>query len=359
MSHAHAEGERALRFLGDYRGRADARLAQVLEEQAGRLRSLPFGLERYHRHLREYALRGGKRLRGALVELGFEAITGRAGAEVLDRSLSIELVHAQLLALDDVMDRDDLRRGGKALHVLAADEARAAGSRDPEHRGLSAAMLLGLLAEQLGLRLLTAAPAVPAAIAYFGEILEAVTLGQLMDVCAEDSAGASLVEVSAIHRYKTGIYTTEGPLVLGALLAGASRDEARVTALVGYARPLGEAFQLIDDLLGILGDPRETGKPAGGDLRQGKRSAVIEAALALLEGASRRRFLSLVGRPLNEGEALEARALVAGSGAESDVRDRARALAGEARAALASAGLHAPARSMLDALAHLVVERQK
>jgi geranylgeranyl diphosphate synthase type I len=350
--------EAASAFLKRYRVAADARLEALLLAREAKLEGMPFGVARYHALLRDYALRGGKRLRGALVVLGHQAVVPATSARALEASLAFELLHAFLLAYDDFMDRDEVRRGGKALHVLATEEARARGAADPAHRGISATMLLGLLAQSAAFECLERADADRVARRYFDHVSEGVTLGQLLDVIAVDAKEATLAEVSVIHQLKTGLYTTEGPLVFGALLAGAPLEGPVVAALKGYAGPLGEAFQLVDDVLGAVGDAEETGKPASGDLREGKRSAVIEEALARLEGAEKQRFSRLAGRPLDAEEAAEAKALILASGAAEAVRERARALAVRARAALGAAAIDASARETLHALAELVVERQ-
>lgn len=351
-----SEAARAGAFLEQYRAVADARLDAMLSAKEASLASLPFAPAAYHAHLREYVLRGGKRVRGALVTLGYQAVTGRGREEALDASLAFELAHAYLLAFDDFMDRDEVRRGGPSLHLLAAREAARRGSADAGHRGVSVSLLLGLLAQSLAYELLLAHQS-PDAVRYFNQVLEGVTVGQLLDVSAVDSPGASASEVAEIHRRKTGLYTTEGPLVLGALLGGASLDDPRVAALQAWAVPIGQAFQLVDDLLGTVGDPDETGKSASGDLREGKRTAVLEEALLRLQGADRARLEALAGHLLDEDAADEARALIAGSGAVQAVRARADALEAQARQAL-SADLSAEASSLLAALGRLVVERR-
>lgn len=357
------EATEAVAFLEAYRADADTRLRSLLLEREAALTALPFEPAAYHAHLREYVVRGGKRVRGALVKLGYEAVSGTSGARVLDASLAFELAHAYLLIFDDFMDRDDVRRGGPSLHLLAAREAARRGSVDAAHRGVSVSLLLGLLAQSMSFDLLLSnAPAgadTALVVRYFNEILEGVTVGQLLDVAAADApAPVAASDVAEIHRRKTGLYTTEGPVVLGALLAGASLQDARVRALRAWARPIGEAFQLVDDLLGCVGDSEETGKSASGDLREGKRTAVLEEALAFLRGDEQARLSSFAGRLLDEAEAVEAKALIEGSGAVESIGRKADVLENIARSALEEGGLHPHARRMLAALGRLIVERR-
>jgi len=351
-------------FLETYRQAAEARLATVLADKRAQLSQRPFGAALYFDHLAEYVQRGGKRLRGALVVLGHAAASenisvDRLSPSAVEASLSLELLHAYLLAYDDFMDRDEQRRGGPSLHLLTRDEAARRGAADPAHRGISVTLLLGMLAQSLAFDCLRRSGASTSVRDYFDVVSEGVTVGQLLDVIAVDAPDATLADISVIHQLKTGLYTTEGPLVLGALLAGASQDSCIVQALQGWARPLGEAFQLVDDILGAVGDAEETGKPACGDLREGKRSAVLEEALALSVGPAGARLRSLAGRPLDAAQAEEARGLIVASGAVDRVRDRARALAAQARAALGSAPIAFHTLTLFDGLAGLIVERSR
>lgn len=359
-----AEALEGAAFLQGYRTRADDRLRRLLVEREQTLASLPFEPHVYYAHLREYVLRGGKRVRGALVSLGYEAASGRSGGQVLDASLAFELAHAYLLVFDDFMDRDEVRRGAPALHLLAAQEAARRGSSDEAHRGVSVSLLLGLLAQSMSFELLlsnTPAGTDGALVMrYFNEVLEGVTVGQLLDVAAADAPVPVVAsDVAEIHRRKTGLYTTEGPVVLGALLAGASLDDPRVHALKAWAKPIGEAYQLVDDLLGCVGDSTRTGKSASGDLREGKRTSVLEEALSRLQEEQLAKLSSFAGRALDDAEAAQARTLIERSGAVEAVGDRAQALERKARRALDEAGplLESRARRLLAAVGRLVVER--
>lgn len=296
------------------------------------------------------ALRGGKRMRAALVVAGFEACAERSGAptaedvttvlRACDRAmLAIELLQVYLLIHDDWMDDDDVRRGGPAVHV--ALRARLGSKR----LGDTAAILAGDLAcgyaqealletqpsspPALGDRLLAAARA-------FGRIQVEVVTGQLAEM-------SSVPSVEVIHALKTASYTVTGPLAMGAHLAGAS--ESRVAELARYGRPLGIAFQLRDDLLGTFGDTSATGKPVGNDIRQGKRTALVSemrgdaAAEALLERVLGREDAS------DEDVAEVVRAMVT-TGAKTRVEARVTELLAEARAALDAMALPPSSRGL-------------
>jgi geranylgeranyl diphosphate synthase type I len=225
------------------------------------------------------------------------------------------------------------------------------------------AILAGDFAGGLALEALQKVPVSPACLAAasheMARIERDVVLGQMCDLSAELSKdSATFASVELTHRLKTGSYTVRGPLCLGASLAGA--DAATKRALEAFAEPLGVAFQLRDDVLGTFGDPRSTGKPSTGDLRQGKRTGLIaalagdrsEATAALLERA--------FGRAEASDRDLEALAhRIAESGAKKRVEDRIDALLAEALRVLGDAPFSGKARTLLAGAAYTLGHREK
>ncbi len=309
----------------EYARLAEPRLRAYLDEKLGEFQSLPVDLREAAAALRDYLLRGGKRLRGALLLVGHEAAGGNPEA-ALDASLGVELLHAYLLIHDDFMDQDDVRRGGPTLH-------RALGG---DHLAASLALLCGSLCESWAYQLL--GPASPVA----ARTLERVILGQMADLKGARGRELSESEVLEVQRAKTGSYTFELPLHLGATLAGA--PQPLLDALSAYARPLGVAFQIADDLLGTFGAPEVTGKPNASDLREGKRTVIVARAL---EAASPKDAARLRERLGKEGaDVEELREILKRSGAEASARADAERLCEEALQALESPLL--PARSAKD-----------
>jgi geranylgeranyl diphosphate synthase, type I len=276
---------------------------------------LPVGLSDVADALREYVLRGGKRLRGALLVLGHEAAGGRRET-ALDASIGVELLHAYLLIHDDYMDQDDVRRGGPTLH-------RALGG---DHLAVSLALLCGSLCEAWAYQLLGAAAPMAAG------TVEQVIVGQMADLRGPRGRDLSAAEVLEVQRAKTGTYTFELPLHLGAALASAPPPLLEV--LSAYARPLGVAFQIADDLLGTFGAPEVTGKPNASDLREGKRTLLVARALEKASAADATRLRTQLGTP--EADIDELRAILRRSGAEASARADAERLCDDALRALDS-----------------------
>jgi geranylgeranyl diphosphate synthase, type I len=267
--------------------------------------------------------------RAALLAASYVANGGGGIADVVPAMIAIELLQTYLLIHDDWMDDDAVRRGGPAVHVTLREKL---GSKP---LGDAGAVLAGDLASAFAQQALLETPLAPARVIAagrtFARIQEEVVVGQLSEMRAT-SEGRGLPSLAAptveeIHERKTASYTVTGPLMLGAVLAGA--DEDLVAALARFGRPLGVAFQLRDDLLGVFGDPSATGKPIWNDLRQGKRTALV----AEMRGDAR--LARVLGRPDASREDLEdvVRAMET-SGARARVEARIEELLTEARAAL-------------------------
>ncbi|MCB2177036.1 MAG: polyprenyl synthetase family protein [Actinomycetales bacterium] len=319
------------------------------------------------------AVSGGKRLRAAFCYWSWRAHTDRSGAaadesRALRVGAALELFHAAALVHDDVMDASDTRRGRPSAHRAFEARHREAGwARDPARFGESAAILLGDLALITSERELTAAVSDLDAArrsqvrALFDEMRVEVTAGQYLDVLAEVTPwGADPVadeeRTRAVVRAKSARYSVEHPLTLGAALAGAGSPELRRLRRIGLA--LGEAFQLRDDLLGVLGDPETTGKPAGDDLREGKRTLLVVRGAALADEAGARLLRERVGRPdLSQREVDELCEVLVASGAVAEIERRITDLADPALAELAAAPLAEPARQVLVELGRAAVHR--
>src|SRR5688572_2910645 len=227
---------------------------------------------------------GGKRFRAAFCYWGFRAVQPDVAGEnaVLRACAALELLHASALVHDDLMDASDTRRGRPATHRGFEAEHRADGWRgDAEQYGAAAAILLGDLllswADELLRRCGLDRDRVGPALDVFDLCRSEVIAGQFLDVSVQARGRASVDDAMTVLRYKSAKYSIERPLHVGAALAGA--PQAAITALSGFGLPLGEAFQLRDDLLGVFGDPATTGKPAGDDLVEGKRTVLVALAL--------------------------------------------------------------------------------
>jgi geranylgeranyl diphosphate synthase type I len=298
--------------------------------------------------LQALTLRGGKRLRAALVRLGWDGVAPTEDASPAEAiGAAYELLQTYLLVQDDWMDQDALRRGGPSAHTLLAAHAGDA------HLGATYAVLASDLCWGWAVRSVVEAklPA-PRAVAAVSALLrthEEVVVGQVLDTSGRAP------DVEAMHRLKTGSYTVEGPLVLGASAAGAAPHV--LDALRAYAAPLGLAFQLRDDLLGTFGDPGDTGKPAGNDLRRAKRTAVVEAAERLLGPRARASLDAVVGAADDDPAVARVIEELRVAGVESAVQKRLDDLVEQGIALAAVVPFDEAARAQLVGFAQLLARR--
>jgi geranylgeranyl diphosphate synthase, type I len=310
----------------------------------------------------EELLAAGKRLRPAFCYWGWRGAGGEDGQAILAAAAALELLHASALVHDDVMDGSDTRRGRPSLHrrfAIRHAEQRWRGS--PESFGMGAAILMGdlLLSWTDGMYHASGLPA--GALRRGQAVLDLMRTemiaGQYLDLLGQAAGDETVDGALRVAEYKTARYTIERPLHLGAALAGYP-DGPVPAAFSAYGLPLGVAFQLRDDILGVFGDPVQTGKPAGDDVREGKRTVLLAIARARAGAAQARVIDERLGDPrLDEAGAAEVLAVITDTGAlaacEAMIGEHvARALAAlgqapitdEAKTALAELAVAATAR---------------
>lgn len=319
--------------------------------------------------LNRFVLDGGKRIRPTFAWWGWRGAGGDAdgpAAEAMLRAASsLELLQACALVHDDLMDDSARRRGAPTIHVEFAARHRAEGWHgEPERFGLAAAVLLGDLALAWADDMFHTA-GLPeaghlAAIEPWQAMRTEVLCGQYLDVLTQARGDESPEAALEIDRLKTAAYTVDRPLHLGAAAAGA--DPAVLAALRRFGSELGIAFQLRDDLLGVLGDPAVTGKPAGDDLREGKRTLLVALGMQRADATDRTTaaatLRSTLGKAdLTESEVDTARQLLVELGAVTEVERRIDRLAAAALDALHSAPIAEPAASALERMVVTVTTR--
>lgn len=345
----------------DLRPRVERALAAFLAGQRRRLHAIDEELLPVADALEAFVLGGGKRLRPAFAYWGYRGAGGVDSEPVVTTLAALELVQASALIHDDVMDASDTRRGEPAVHRRFARRHAAAGWHGAaEAFGAAAAILLGDLCLIWSDELWHAGGLDPATLVrarpVFDEMRTEVTAGQYLDVLTQATGNTSLERAGKVARYKSAKYTVERPLLLGAALAGAP---ARVSeAYSRYGLPLGEAFQLRDDVLGVFGDPAQTGKPAGDDLREGKRTYLVAATLERADERDREVLARLLGDPaLDEAGVARLRDIITRTGALERTEARITELAAAALGTLGTADLDPEAVAVLTALTSAATRR--
>lgn len=314
--------------------------------------------------LQAFVLSGGKRIRPLYAWAGYVGsarpeVSSEDPYAVLRAVSSLELIQACALIHDDIVDGSDTRRGRPTVHRQAEARHRELGwSGDAAKFGESIAILVGDLALAWAEDMLQDSGLSPAALARIRDPWRAmrteVISGQILDISAEAARETDPQVAEKINRYKTAAYTIERPLHLGATIANA--PERTIAAFRAYGHDIGVAFQLRDDELGVFGDPAVTGKPAGDDLREGKRTVLVNRAIALSDRGSE--LDRELGRTADPARIAALTGIIRDSGALDEVERRIAELTASGLSHLDQASLPDAVTETLRGLAIKATERR-
>ena len=337
--------------------RVEQRLREFLAPEHARWAAFDADLAEPMAEIGRLVLVGGKRLRPAFCHWGFAAAGGDPADEmVANAGAAFELMHAFALFHDDVMDDAASRRGNPTTHTVFAQRHRdGAWAGEARRFGEGVAILVGDLAFVYSDMLMAGAGR--EAWAIWNELRIELNVGQVLDIIGSVRNERSRHKAEQICRYKSGKYTIERPLHLGAVMAAPERAAQLLPALSAYGLPLGDAFQMRDDVMGAFGDAAVTGKPVGGDLREGKPTPLMARAVAAAD-AAQQQVLALVGRAdLTDDDVARVQQAIIDSGALADLEATIARLTAEAVAAIERAPIEPGARDELIALATYVSQR--
>jgi geranylgeranyl diphosphate synthase type I len=298
---------------------------------------------------------GGKKLRGALTVLGYQIAGGKNLNAIMPVSCGIELLHNFLLIHDDIIDKDELRRGKPTIHKFYS-------KGKSEHFGISKAIMVGDIGAFLGYELIVASDFPKARItktlSKLNEYLLGTGYGQILDIEFDYKDEVSWDDILKVRTYKTAYYTFVMPLAVGAILGGASDKTLRL--LEAYGIPVGIAFQLVDDILGVFGDPKKTGKSNESDIRDGKKTFLYAKTLELVEGKERRFLLKWYGSDkLDKEKISRIRKLFKNCGSLDYSRRLAKETVEEGKKYIPKIARTSQIRQTLSTLADFVVNRRK
>lgn len=346
---------------GDLRYRVSEALREHIATQRTRMSDISPKLIPLVDALEEFLLDGGKRLRPAFAYWGWRGAGGQDTAEVIRAVAAFEWVQACALIHDDVMDASDTRRGNPAIHRrFSATHVDAGWGGDADRFGTAAAILLGdvclIWADEMlntsGMdtdALLRAQPV-------YDQMRAEIMAGQYLDVLGQAAGDRTVSSAMTVVRYKSAKYTVERPLHFGAALAGV---DSLVPVYSAYGLPLGEAFQLRDDVLGVFGDPDETGKPAGDDVREGKRTVLIAKALERADSGQAAEIERHLGNPELDGAGVSTvRTIIAETGALAETEKMISELTDRALGALHTDQINDEAADVLRELAVAATSRR-
>lgn len=335
----------------------EKRLQEVLQEQQNRWVQIDAQLEEPFKLLNSFVLSGGKRLRPAFCYWGFIGAGGdKSDPQIWNAGAAFELLHAFALIHDDVMDGSNSRRNNETVHTYFSRQHEVQILKGEARRfGDGLAILIGDLAEVFADALMTGSNA--SAFAVWNELKIELNIGQFLDVMGAAVGNVDLEAARQIVRYKSGKYTIERPLHLGAAMAG--RANVYETALSAYGAPLGDAFQLRDDILGIFGEPERTGKPVGDDLREGKPTPLFAFARAHANESQQQLLQRIGDTDISEKEISDLQTVFIETGAVAATEKLIDELTRQAIAAIEAIEFTDEAKTALQELAIYVGERDQ
>ncbi len=305
---------------------------------------------------------GGKRLRAVFLYWGWRAAGGPDCEPIITAAAAMEMLQACALIHDDVMDRSDVRRGAPSVHrQFQAKHDAGSWSGSGADFGTGAAILVGDLsltwADMLLLESDLSHTALARGKAVFDEMRCELMAGQYLDILEQARSTPGAESAMRVITYKSAKYTIERPLQLGAALAGGNPDVIELLQTYGIA--LGQAFQLRDDLLGVFGDSATTGKPAGDDLLQGKRTVLVAQTLDRANSQQQTEFEAGFGKiTANSDMVATMTGIVEATGARAHVEEQIDELTSVALSAAANPLLDATSSAVLDSLVSAATRRK-
>ncbi len=349
--------------LKEYKERLDPALKAYFAKKIEQAEKLdPLAVEAVET-IADFTLAGGKRIRPALVYYGYLAAGGQDDPKILEASMSIELAHSFLLMHDDIIDRDAMRHGVETVHERYKKIGkRIAPQEDEVHFGNSMAMIAGDMASNMAYEIIFntkfSAETIIRALDKIQNIVYVTIPGEMLDVVMEMKGQATEEEILRMFEGKTSRYTFEGPLHLGSILAGGT-DEMSV-GFTKYSLPLGKAFQIRDDILGVFGDEKKLGKPVGSDVIEGKQTILLVKALELGNFEQKNVLKKYLGKKdLTEKELAQFREVIRATGSLEYSQNLSQQLVTEAVAALAQIDFkNEEARQFLAGLADYIIVRE-
>lgn len=353
----------AIELLKAYQKRIQPYLEEFFKEKLQQAKEIDPLAEEAVAIIRDFTLSGGKRVRPALMYYGYLAAGGDDREKMVKTSMSIEMTHTFLLIHDDIIDKDELRHGTKTVHERYKDIAKKMFPKtDIAHFGNSMAMIAGDMAASMGSEIIFNANYDPAFIVKALDKLQRIVYvtipGEMVDVVLEAKGEATEKDIMRMYEGKTARYTFEGPLHLGGVLAGA--DEEILKNFTNYAIPLGNAFQIRDDILGVFGEQKKLGKPVGSDIIEGKQTLLVVKTLELGSKSQKETIKKLLGKEdITKSEIEEFRRAIEESGALDYAYDVSKKLVEEALSALTDADIRDDeARTFFEGIAQFIIERQ-
>jgi len=359
----------AIELLREYKKQVDKKLDIYLKKSVEKAKKINPLEVRAIEYIHDFTISGGKRLRPALMYYGFLGTGAKSCEAIINATLSIEMAHSFLLIHDDIIDRDAKRHGVPTLHERYKKFGKLfiKDKNELNHFGNSMAMVAGDMAMFMSNEILFKSdfPAenILLALCKLQEIVYQTIPGEMLDVVMEFRGKATENEVLKMHESKTARYTFEGPLHLGYILAKGKNPSLKkeLDQLSDYALPLGKAFQIRDDILGVFGEEKKLGKPVGSDIMEGKQTILLIKALQGANRSQRKELKNCIGnKSITKKQIENFKTIIKETGSLDYSKNLSEKLVIEAKESLRKANIkNEEAFRFMDGIADYIVERQQ
>lgn len=346
------------KILKLYKDKIELRLKTFLNEKIAEAEKISDSSREIMQCIKDFSLRGGKRIRSILIIMVYKSLGGKNENAIIDIAVSAELMQSFLLIHDDIIDDDDLRRGGPTMHRIYAEKYK--NYNNPKKFGESIAIIAGDLLVSLGNEIISKSDFDEEKrvklLQKFNNIIKMTGYGEIIDILLGLKTNVREEDILKMHKLKTAIYTIEGPLHMGAIAAGASDEHLKT--LTNYAIPLGQAFQIKDDILGMFGSEEKLGKPADSDIKEDKKTLLIIKALEN-SGKEQRKFIknNLGNKNITKEEMMKIREIIKQIGSLDYSQHLAEKLVKKAKNVIKNSRLNEGGKKFLLGIADYIVKR--
>lgn len=356
----------AVEMLKAYKKRLDPHLKKYFSQKIAEAKKVDPVLVETIRIIEKFVLSGGKRVRPALVYYGYLATGGKETEKIVKASMAVELAHAFLLIHDDIIDRDSTRHGIATVHETFRAWGERIGLRGSEavHFGNSMAITAGDYAHAMANEILYdidfSSEIILEALKEMKLIVSRTIPGEMLDILMGAKGSATEKELTRMHEGKTARYTFEGPLHLGCVLAGQGKNTKLLEEFSAYSLPVGKAFQIRDDILGVFGNEKKLGKSVGADIIEGKQTFLVLKALENGNKKQKERIGKLLGKKdLSKKETEEFQAIIRETGSLEYSQKLAEKLVTDSLEALQSIEFESiEAKKFLESVAEYIIKRE-
>jgi geranylgeranyl diphosphate synthase type I len=354
----------AINSLKEYKKRFDPCIGKYFDQKIKKAKEVDFLASQAIKMIADFTLAGGKRIRPALVYYGYLASGGKDDHKILEVSMSLEIIHSFLLIHDDIIDRDEKRHGITTVHEKYKKIGqRIISKENSTHFGNSMAIIAGDIAYAMANEVIFNSKFSPEIIIKALDKMQGIVYitcaGEMLDIVMENRGRTNEKEILKMFEGKTSRYTFEGPLHFGAILSGNDSKE-NMEAFTAYSLPLGKAFQIRDDILGIFGDEKKTGKPVGSDVCEGKQTLLLLKALKNGNRKQKEVLKKYLGKKdLKKKELEEFREVIRETGSLDYSENLAKKLVQESLVALKKIEFkNMEAKNFMEGLAEYIIKRE-